>query len=94
MMADRQQLEAVVRGYVQGVGFRAYVVHQARALGLSGWVRNRSDGGVHVVAEGDRSELLQLADALRSGPSESEVQDVELSWQSYSGGFTRFEVRY
>jgi len=82
-----------VRGYVQGVGFRVFVQRQARALGLTGWVRNRYDGAVHVVAEGYRSDLVALVDRLREGPSEAEVQDVELSWQPYTGSFTGFEVR-
>jgi acylphosphatase len=92
-MQAKQRLEAVVRGYVQGVGFRAYALRQARALGLTGWVRNDVDGSVHVVAEGDRRDLIALADRLGEGPSEAEVQDVELSWQPYSAGFRNFEVR-
>jgi acylphosphatase len=94
MMPDKQRLEAVVRGYVQGVGYRAFVLRQARALGLVGWVRNRGDGAVHVVAEGDRSDLIALLDRLRQGPSEAEVQDVDLDWQPYTGSFAKFEVRF
>jgi acylphosphatase len=94
MSAEKQRLEAVVRGYVQGVGFRAFVVRQARALGLVGWVENREDGAVQVVAEGSRPELLALADRLHDGPSEAEVQDVELSWQPCSGSCAGFEVRH
>ena len=94
MSLQKQRLEAIVRGYVQGVGFRVFVLRQARALGVDGWVENREDGAVQVVAEGDRSDLLALADRLRDGPSEAEVQDVELSWQPYSGSFAGFEVRH
>jgi acylphosphatase len=93
-MSDMQRLEAIVRGYVQGVGFRAFVQRQARAIGLTGWVRNTADGDVQVVAEGSRSDLIAFADRLRDGPSEAEVQDVELIWQPYSGAFTNFEVRF
>ena len=82
-----------MRGYVQGVGFRAFVRRQARALGLAGWVRNDSSGSVLVVAEGDRRDLLALVDALQKGPSEADVQDVEVCWQSYSGDLADFEVR-
>lgn len=93
-MTERQRLEAVVRGYVQGVGFRLFVVRQARALGVTGWVRNRGDGAVHVVAEGDRQDLLSLLDRLRIGPIGADVQDVEVSWQPYLGNFSTFEVRF
>ena len=93
-MSDMQRLEAIVRGYVQGVGFRAFVRRQARAIGLTGWVRNTVDGDVQVVAEGSRSDLIAFADRLRDGPSEAEVQDVEFIWQPYSGAFTNFEVRF
>ena len=93
-MTDRQRLAAVVRGYVQGVGFRFFVVRQARAIGVTGWVRNRGDGAVQVVAEGRRSDLLALLTGLRVGPSEAEVQDVEVSWQPYTGSFANFEVRF
>ena len=93
-MQEKQRIEAIVRGYVQGVGFRAFVQRQARALGLVGWVRNRADGSVHVVAEGNRTDLIALVNRLRDGPSEAEVQDVELNWQPNSGAFANFEVRF
>jgi len=63
-------------------------------LAWPGWVQNREDGAVEVVAEGHRSDLLALADRLRDGPSEAEVQDVELSWRPYSGSYAGFEVRH
>ncbi len=83
-----------MRGYVQGVGYRAFARRQARALGLCGWVQNGVDGSVQVVAEGERSDLQSLIEALRHGPSEAEVQDVEVTWQPYSGAFADFEVRF
>ena len=91
--SEKKRVEAIVRGYVQGVGFRYFVQRQAQALGLSGWVRNRTDSAVHVLAEGDHEALLSLVDRLRDGPSEAEVQDVELDWQPYTGSFSNFEVR-
>ncbi|TMG57453.1 MAG: acylphosphatase, partial [Chloroflexi bacterium] len=55
-----ERLHAVVRGDVQGVGFRYYVQRKARQLGLPGWVRNNDDGSVELVAEGERDALEQL----------------------------------
>ena len=66
-----------VRGRVQGVGYRWFVRERARALGLTGWVRNRQDGSVEVLAIGNDSALEQLRTLLRSGPSGARVSDVE-----------------
>jgi acylphosphatase len=66
----------VVRGRVQGVGFRAWTVRRARGLGLSGWVRNRADGSVEILVEGPAAAIEALANACRSGPSAAAVTDV------------------
>jgi acylphosphatase len=89
-----KRLEAVARGYVQGVGYRAFAARQARALGLAGWVRNEADGSVRVVAEGEERPLGELLRALKRGPSEAEVSRVEAEWRPGSGEFARFEIRY
>ena len=74
-------LRAVVRGRVQGVGFRAFVVAEARELGLSGGVRNLSDGNtVEVNAAGGRAALATLLGRLRAGPPGSRVIEVEERW--------------
>jgi acylphosphatase len=93
-MPDLARLRAIVHGYVQGVGFRYFVVRQGNALGLAGYVRNRWDGTVEVVAEGPRPALESLLALLRRGPSEAEVERVDVSWETYSGQFGRFEVRF
>ena len=92
-MPDLARLRAIVHGYVQGVGFRYFVVRQANASGLRGYVRNRWDGTVEVIAEGPRPLLESLLALLRRGPSEAEVERVEVAWEAYSGQFGRFEVR-
>jgi acylphosphatase len=66
----------VVRGRVQGVGFRHHTKLRARELGLVGWVRNRPDGSVEVVAQGPAHDLDVLADCLRRGPPTAEVASV------------------
>jgi acylphosphatase len=70
-------LHAVVRGRVQGVGFRWFVRERARELGVRGWVRNRGDGSVEIEAEGDLGSLDQLRKALWKGPSGSRVSAVD-----------------
>jgi acylphosphatase len=67
----------LVRGRVQGVGYRYFVLRQAGGLGVSGFARNRSDGSVEVVAEGSAEALATLEEALRSGPAFSAVEGVE-----------------
>ena len=70
-------LFVAVRGRVQGVGFRWFVRERARALGLTGWVRNRDDGSVEVLAQGDERSLRQLRSLLGMGPSGASVSAVE-----------------
>lgn len=88
------RLHAVVEGDVQGVGFRYFVVENARSLGLTGWVRNRYDGSVEVLAEGGRPLLEVLVDALRQGPRASRVTDVRSEWLPAGGEFSEFKIRY
>ena len=88
-----QRLHAFVDGTVQGVGFRAYVLEQAQALGLTGWVRNTFRGEVEVLAEGPRVTLDQLLDKLRLGPRMAFVSEVRKTWEPASGEFSSFTVR-
>ena len=67
----------LVRGRVQGVGFRWFVWRQAERLGLRGWARNLPDGTVEVVAEGPAESLARFAEALGRGPSAAIVDGVE-----------------
>ncbi len=67
----------VVRGRVQGVGFRWYVEREAGTLGIAGWVRNNFDGSVEVLSMGTREQLAQLRSRLRAGPRAARVDDVE-----------------
>jgi len=88
-------LQAVVRGVVQAVGFRQFVIVNARALGLSGYVRNGNDGrSVEVVAEGQRPALEELVRRLWKGPFMSRVDSVQVRWTPVSGEFARFEARF
>jgi acylphosphatase len=87
------RIEATVRGRVQGVGFRYFVVRRAHELGLVGWVANQADGSVRCVAEGPAADLDALATALRSGPLGASVDAVEVVRVAPTGRFDRFAVR-
>ena len=91
---DGERIRGVIRGDVQGVGFRFYLVKAAQALGLRGWVRNRSDGTVEFIAEGPRPELERLLRSARQGPRGAHVTDVDVDWSPASGGLERFELSY
>jgi acylphosphatase len=67
----------VVRGRVQGVGFRWFVEREAHLLAVAGWVRNNSDGSVEVLAMGTRDQLFGLRSRLREGPRAARVDDVQ-----------------
>ncbi len=89
-----ERLQATVHGRVQGVGFRVHVAGVARSLGLSGWVANRADGAVSVMAEGDRSSLDALEQALRQGPPGASVLGVEVRRDPARGDLGSFQVRH
>ena len=78
MTEARVRVRALVRGRVQGIGFRAFVLHHARALGVGGTVANRPDGSVECVAEGSRPAVDALVESLRRGPWGARVDNLEL----------------
>jgi acylphosphatase len=82
---------AVVRGLVQGVGFRYFAERTARALGVKGWVRNRSDGTVETLAEGDDAAVGEYLARLERGPANARVEAVEIE-PAAPGHFSDFEV--
>lgn len=84
----------MVRGDVQGVGFRYFVQRNADQLGLRGWVRNNDDGTVEVVAEGQRPELEQLKRALEEGPRMAHVERVDSQWSKGTGNLDRFDLAF
>ncbi len=82
-MAIRRRV--IVRGVVQGVGFRYAVAERARARGVSGWVRNRGDGSVEAVLEGEREAVAAVLRFCRDGPRAAEVEDVEVADEPVEG---------
>jgi acylphosphatase len=74
----RKQARLTITGIVQGVGFRAYTLRQARILGVYGYVRNLASGGVEIVAEGSEDAIERLIQWARKGPPLSRVEDVKI----------------
>jgi acylphosphatase len=93
--AERSTTQArrfLVRGRVQGVGFRWFVEREADILGIAGWVRNRTDGTVEVLAMGTRDQLSGLRSRLREGPRAARVDDVDESEAEPVKGLNSFRI--
>jgi acylphosphatase len=82
----------VVRGRVQGVGFRWFVEREAHILGIAGWVRNNHDGSVEVLAQGTHHQLSGLHSRLREGPRAARVDEVETSEARPVDGLGTFRI--
>jgi acylphosphatase len=82
-----------VRGLVQGVNFRYYTRLEAVDKGVTGWVRNLSDGRVEAVFEGDESAVKDMVDWCWGGPPVARVDDVEVIWEEHTGSFDDFSIR-
>lgn len=82
----------LVRGHVQGVWFRGSMEREAAARGVSGWVRNRTDGDVEAEIEGARDQVEALIAWAHHGPRNAEVADVTVTWIAARGDGGRFEI--
>ena len=87
-----KQLQLIVRGRVQGVYFRASTQREARRLGLSGWVKNRPDGALEILAEGEETSIRELFGWAQKGPSAARVERVDSRWRSFTGDFADFRI--
>ena len=86
---ERVTKRLAIEGRVQGVGFRYFMQHKARALGITGWVRNRPDGSVEAVVQGSPGAIDQIIALARRGPSSARVTQVSVS--DADGRFTAFD---
>ncbi len=89
-----KRVRLIISGDVVGVGYRAWVVRRAQGLGLTGWVKNREDGAVEIVAEGKKEKLDELIKYCKHGPDVAWVERVEITWLRETGEFFNFTVVY
>src|SRR6202171_760288 len=82
----------IVRGRVQGVGFRWFVDYEARQLGLAGWVRNHTDGRVELLAMGTEQQLTALHGKISKGPRAARVDDVQVVAAETVAGLSTFQI--
>ena len=90
----RKRVVTRVAGMVQGVYFRDYAQKEARSLDLSGWVRNRPDGTVEVVLEGEAEKVERMLAWLHTGSPQAEVTEVQVTEDQPLGDKTAFAIRY
>ena len=83
-----------VSGRVQGVFFRDHAQRWGASLKLGGWVRNLYDGRVEVVAEGEKEQIEVLIGKLKVGPPMARVENVDVSWEGYTGEFKDFRITW
>ncbi len=87
------RIHALVKGRVQGVGFRFFILDEANRLGLVGYVRNlRGNRDLEFVAEGKRELLGKLLTATRLGPPGAKVDGVRTEWSETGGHYDRFRI--
>jgi acylphosphatase len=89
----QSRVEVVVRGRVQGVGFRYFVLRRATRLGLGGWVANERDGTLRFVAQGNPEAVDELVEAVRQGPRGARVEAVDINRLPPGRAFDGFDVR-
>ncbi|OFW56041.1 MAG: acylphosphatase [Candidatus Solincola sediminis] len=84
----------LVYGRVQGVYYRSYAEDEAQALGLTGWVRNRPDGRVEAILEGEETAVREMIDWAHKGSPSSRVDKVDVAWETPTGEFYDFHVSF
>ncbi len=89
-----KRVHCIISGDVVGVGYRTWVQHQAKSLGVTGWVKNREDNTVEFVAEGNESILEKFIADCKKGPDVAWVEAVSASWLPARHDFLDFTVVY
>lgn len=94
MTSDTEQncFHAIIKGRVQGVGYRMFAREAAVRLGLTGWVRNLADGQVEVHAEGSETTLTEYLTELSKGPPWSHVADIQVNWHEMEEKSEKFRI--
>lgn len=84
----------LISGFVQGIGFRAFVKKHARELGLTGWVANTQDGKVEAVLQGRTENIKKMILLCRKGPFLADVKDLKIEWRDPAKGEAKKEEGY
>jgi len=90
----KSSVSIIVKGRVQGVGFRWFTINQAENYDIKGYVQNLKNGDVEVFAEGDDFQLIEFINKIKEGPSFSMVMDVITRYEKFKGQFKDFKLKY
>jgi acylphosphatase len=90
----KARAHVTVNGRVQGVFFRSRTKREGDSRDVKGWVRNRGDGGVEAVFEGEEAAVKAIIEFCRRGPPGAEVTKVDVVWEDYVEEFGEFEIKY
>jgi acylphosphatase len=93
-MEKQVSARVIISGRVQGVFFRVETQRAAERYGVFGWVRNRPDGTVEAVFEGQQQAVDAMLNWCRQGPGSARVDNIDVSWQDYTGEFKRFDITF
>jgi len=93
-MEDKKRARVIISGRVQGVFFRMETLKAARHYGVSGWVRNKADGTVEALFEGDTNSVDLILAWCRKGSPPAKVEKADVTWENYTGEFTEFKITY
>jgi len=91
-MAESVRAHVIITGRVQGVGFRYDTQRSAQRIGVCGWVRNRRDGSVEGVFEGEKERVQRMLDWCQRGAALARVEQVSLAWEPFNGEYTAFTI--
>ena len=93
-MVDEIRARVLISGRVQGVFFREKTRGMAKKIGVTGWVKNLSDGWVEAVFEGSKKSVEKIINWAKRGPILAKIESIDIEWQEYKGEFADFEIRY
>jgi acylphosphatase len=91
-MGENIRARVVIGGRVQGVAYRFETQYAAERIGVNGWVRNRPDGTVQALFEGERARVEEMIAWCRRGPALARVTAVDVSWEDYCGDLSDFRI--
>lgn len=94
METTKKRARIVISGKVMGVYYRAFAETAARAYGITGFVRNTPQEEVEIVAEGPIDKMARFIKDIKKGPETAKVEHVDVKWETATGEFDGFEVRY
>ena len=91
---DKIRAHIIISGRVQGVFFRYTMEQVASKLNVTGWAKNRFDGKVEAVLEGNKENVEKVIEWSQRGPPHAVVEDLEIRWEQYAGEFKNFSIQY